>query len=79
MADYSQSKTSSASGIGFIVAAVIVVLVLLYALFAGGSVETTTDPAAIGAAESEAAPALDGTAPALDETAPAAPAVPATE
>ena len=70
MVDYTQSKTSSASGIGFIVAAVIVVLVLLYALFAGGSVETTTDPAAVGATE---------TAPVLEETAPATPVAPATE
>lgn len=70
MADYSQSKTTSASGIGFIVAAVIVVLVLLYALFAGGSVSTTTDPAAIGATE---------TAPVVDETAPAEPVAPATQ
>ncbi|WP_411889916.1 hypothetical protein [Yoonia sp. SDW83-1] len=70
MVDYTQSKTSSTGGIGFIVAAVIVVLVLLYALFAGGSVETTTDPAAVGATE---------TAPVLEEAAPVAPAVPGTE
>ncbi|MEM9786983.1 MAG: hypothetical protein AAF801_10820 [Pseudomonadota bacterium] len=71
MDDYTQSRTSSGSGIGFLVAAVIVVLVLLYALFAGGSVDPTADPAAIGA--------TDGTAPAVEETAPAAPAVPVTE
>ncbi|MDX8349584.1 MULTISPECIES: hypothetical protein [unclassified Cognatiyoonia] len=71
MDDYTQSRTSSGSGIGFLVAAVIVVLVLLYALFAGGSVDPNTDPAAAGAA--------DGTAPVLEETAPAAPAVPVTE
>jgi hypothetical protein len=71
MDDYTQTKASSGSGIGFLVAAVIVVLVLLYALFAGGSVDTTIDPAAIGATEE--------TAPVLEETAPAAPAAPATE
>lgn len=71
MDDYTQSRTSSGSGIGFLVAAVIVVLVLLYALFAGGSVDPTADPATVGA--------TDGTAPAIEETAPAAPAVPVTE
>lgn len=65
MVDYTQTKTKSGSGIGFIFAAVIVVLILLYALFAGGGVETTTDPAALGA---------DSTAPVVDDTAPAAPA-----
>ncbi len=70
MVDHTTSKTSSASGIGFIVAAAIVVLVLLYALFAGGSVSTTTDPATIGAEE---------TAPVVEETAPAAPAAPNTD
>ncbi len=68
MDDYTQSKTSSGSGIGFLVAAVIVVLVLLYALFAGGSVDPNADPATVGA--------TDGAAPALEET---APAVPVTE
>lgn len=74
MVDYSKSSssTSSGGGIGIFVAAGIVVLVLLYALFAGGSVETTADPAAVGTAE-------ESTAPVVDETAPAAPAVPATE
>lgn len=71
MDDYTQSRTSSGSGIGFLVAAVIVVLVLLYALFAGGSVDPNADPATIGA--------TDGTAPVLEETAPAAPAAPITE
>ncbi len=70
MVDHTSTKTSSASGIGFVVAAVIVVLVLLYALFAGGSVNTTTDPAAIGAEE---------TAPIVDETAPVVPTAPITE
>ena len=73
MVDYTQSKTSSGSGIGFIVAAVIVVLVLLYALFAGGSVDPNADPAIVGT--SETAPATE-TAPAADTT---APVVPATE
>jgi len=63
-------STSSSGGIGFLVAAVIVVLVLLYALFAGGSVSTTVDPASLGAGE-EAAPLVEETAPAQ----PAAPAV----
>lgn len=72
MDDFTQSKTTtSGSGIGFLVAAVIVVLVLLYALFAGGSVDTTVDPAAVGA--------TDGTAPAVEETAPVEPTVPVTE
>jgi len=65
MFDYTQTKTKSGSGIGFIFAAVIVVLILLYALFAGGNVETTADPAAIGA---------ESVAPTVDDTAPAAPA-----
>jgi hypothetical protein len=52
MVDYSQSKTRSANGIGFVVAAAIVVLVLLYALFAGGAVNAPIDPAALGAPES---------------------------
>ena len=70
MVDYTQSKTGNARGIGFVIAAVVVVLVLLYALFAGGSVETTADPASVGAAE---------TAPAAQEEAPIAPTVPASE
>lgn len=72
MDEFSQvnSKTSTGSGIGFLVAAVIVVLVLLYALFAGGGATTTVDPAAVGA--------TDGTAPVLEETAPAQPVAPAT-
>lgn len=64
MDDFTQSKTSTGSGIGFLVAAVIVVLVLLYALFAGGSVDPTADPASVGTE-----PAVEG-----GET-----AVPATE
>ncbi|WP_108815884.1 hypothetical protein [Loktanella sp. Alg231-35] len=64
-------STSNGGGIGFLVAAVIVVLVLLYALFAGGSVSPTADPATVGATE-EAAPALE-------ETAPTQPVAPATD
>ncbi|MEL7179221.1 MAG: hypothetical protein AAFN63_05260 [Pseudomonadota bacterium] len=66
---HTKTNTSSGSGVGFLVAAVIVVLVLLYALFAGGSVSTTIDPATAGGAEE--------TAPALEETAPAQPVAPA--
>jgi hypothetical protein len=62
-------STSSSGGIGFLVAAVIVVLVLLYALFAGGSVSPTADPATVGAPEQ--------TAPALEDTAPIQPVAPA--
>ncbi len=70
MDEFSQSKanTSSGSGIGFVVAAIIVLLVLLYALFAGGS-GTPVDPAAVGA--------TDQGAPVLEETAPAQPVAPA--
>ncbi len=74
MVDYTQSKSSSSGGIGFIIAAVIVVLVLLFALFAGGSVETTTDPSAIGTTEG-----ATETAPLADDTAPVEPVAPATE
>lgn len=71
MDEFSQvnSKTSSGSGIGFLVAAVIVVLVLLYALFAGGGVSTTVDPATVGTTEQGA--------PLVEEVAPAQPVAPA--
>lgn len=70
MDEFSQSKagTSSGSGIGFLVAAVIVLLVLLYALFAGGP-GTPVDPATINS--------TDQGAPVLEETAPAQPVAPA--
>lgn len=64
-------STSSNSGIGFLVAAVIVVLVLLYALFAGGSVSTTVDPASVGATEESA--------PLVEEVTPVQPVAPATD
>ncbi|MCK0094881.1 hypothetical protein MWU60_04820 [Yoonia sp. F2084L] len=72
MDEFSQAKstTSSGSGIGFLVAAVIVVLVLLYALFAGGSVSTEVDPATVGTTQ-EVAPVVEETAP-IQPVAPAA-------
>ena len=71
MDDFSQikSNTSSGSGIGFLVAAGIVVLVLLYALFAGGGAETPVDPATLNT--------TDQGAPVLEETAPTQPTAPA--
>ena len=73
MDDFTQSKsTTSGSGIGFPRGRRYrLFLVLLYALFAGGSVDPTVDPAAVGA--------TDGLAPAVEETAPVEPAVPVTE
>ena len=62
---------SGGSGIGYIIAGIIVVLVLLYALFAGGGASTTVDPATVGV-EGE-------TAPILEETAPAQPAAPTAD
>ncbi|WP_342071358.1 hypothetical protein [Yoonia algicola] len=59
-----KTKTSPGGGIGFVVAAALVVLLPLYALFAGGGVSTTVDPATLGAPE---------------QSTPAAPAVPATD
>lgn len=46
MVDYT-TKTSSGSSIGLYLAAGVIVLVLLYALFAGGSGTTVSDPAAL--------------------------------
>lgn len=69
MDEFSQikSNTSSGSGVGFLVAAGIVVLVLLYALFAGGGA-TPVDPAAVGT--------TDPGAPVLEESAPTQPVAP---
>ena len=67
MDDFTQSKSTTGSGIGFLIAALVVVLVLLYALFAGGSVDPNADPAALGATE-ETAPAVEGTTPAAPAT-----------
>jgi hypothetical protein len=68
MDDFTRANptTSTGSAIGFVVAAVVVALVLLFVLFAGGPNGTTGDPAAVGAA--------DESAPVLEETAPVAPA-----
>lgn len=66
-----KANTPSGSGIGFLVAAAVVVLVLLYALFAGGGSDTSVDPAAVGA--------TDQGAPVLEETAPAQPAAPGVD
>jgi len=70
MDEFSRTKTDtpSGSGIGFLVAAGIVVLVLLYALFAGGGVGTSVDPTTVGT--------TDQGAPALEETAPVQPTAP---
>ncbi len=64
---HTKSNTSSSSGIGFLVAAGIVVLVLLYALFAGGGA-TPVDPATVGT--------TDQGAPVLEETTPTQPVAP---
>ena len=60
MDEFSQikNKTPDGGGIGFVVAAGLVVLLLLYALFAGGGVGTTVDPATLGTTE-QGAPAVD--------------------
>lgn len=58
---------SSRNGIGFLLAAALVVLVLLYALFAGG--RAPVDPAAVGT--------TDQGAPALEEMVPTQPVAPA--
>lgn len=70
MDDFTRTNTttSSGSGIGFLVAAGIVVLVLLYALFAGGG-GTAIDPATVGT--------TDQGAPVLEETTPTQPVAPA--
>lgn len=64
MVDYTTGKTSG-SGIGLYLAAGVIVLVLLYALFAGGSGPATLDPATLSedpaaaiAVEPDAAPAV---------------------
>ncbi|MFO8125503.1 hypothetical protein [Yoonia sp.] len=59
---------SSRNGIGFVLAAVLVVLVLLYALFAGG--RAPVDPAAVDTTGQGA--------PALEDMVPPQPAAPAT-
>lgn len=67
MVDYTSSRSSS-RGIWIFVAAAVVVLLLLYALFAGGNVGTEMAPVANDMPDS---------APMLEDVAPAAPAEPA--
>ena len=69
MDEFSQikPKTSSGGGIGFLVAAGLVVLVLLYALFAGGG--QPIDPATVGT--------TDQGAPVVEDIVPVQPAAPA--
>lgn len=67
MVDYTSSRTGS-SGIWIFVAAAVVVLLLLYALFAGSNVGTEMDPVVIGTPDS---------APIVEDVVPAAPAEPA--
>lgn len=59
MVDYTTSKTASGGSIAFIAIGALVVLVMLYALFAGGEVSTTAEPVAIS---EEAAPLTDESA-----------------
>ena len=68
MVDYTTKDAgrSSGSGIGLYLAAGAIVVVLLYALFAGGGAPSTIDPASLG----ETAPA------ALPDTGAAEPAAP---
>lgn len=71
MADYTTNNTGGA-GMGFIIAGAVVVLVLLYAVFAGGGASVdNTDPGA-AMAPGEIAPAADPAA--TGEVAPVAPA-----
>ncbi|MDP5084140.1 MAG: hypothetical protein NWQ23_01880 [Yoonia sp.] len=60
MDEYTQTKSSGASVIGILFAAIVAVIVLVYALFAGGSESPTLDPAAIGTTD-EGAPAVQDT------------------
>ncbi|MEM8537603.1 MAG: hypothetical protein AAGF56_07055 [Pseudomonadota bacterium] len=62
---------SGGSGIGYLVAGIIVLLVLLYALFAGGGASTTVDPASVGTTET--------VPPTVEETEPALPTAPAVD
>jgi len=58
MVDYTKD-TGTNRGIGIYLAAGLVVLVLLYALFAGGGTATVGDPALIAPDASEAAPVAE--------------------
>ncbi|MEY1555095.1 hypothetical protein AB3Y40_05620 [Yoonia sp. R2331] len=67
MVDYTTGKTGG-SGIGLYLAAGVVVLVLLYALFAGGGSTTTLDPATLSEDPGAAiAVEPDAAAPAVTE------------
>ena len=50
MVDYTTKETSG-SAIGLYIAAGAVVLILLWAIFAGGGTTTTLDPSAVGTSE----------------------------
>ena len=58
MVDYTKD-TGTNRGIGIYLAAGLVVLVLLYALFAGGGTSTVGDPTLVAPEASEAAPAAE--------------------
>ena len=68
MVDYTTKDAgrSGGSGIGLYLAAGAIVVVLLYALFAGGGVPSTVDPEALG----ETAPAVLPEAGTADTAAP---------
>lgn len=66
MVDYSKDS-GTRGGIGLYLVAGLVVLVLLYALFAGGGATTTGDPTLVIPEASEAAPAVEDTAPAVTQ------------
>jgi|GEM_PF-5382377 len=70
MADYDFSKPapdrthrvpldsgSGTGGIGFILAGIVILLVVLYAVFGGAGVSTTQDPSDVAAPAAEATPA----------------------
>ncbi|WP_296424253.1 hypothetical protein [Yoonia sp.] len=75
MVDYTSPKTGSGRGIGWLIAGAVVVLVLLYALFAGGGVSTTQDATGVGTVQdtAPAAPVAPETAPPLPDPGPALP------
>jgi len=66
MVDYTKD-TGTGGGFGIYFAAGLVVLVLLYALFAGGGSSTTIDPAAVQPVATEPAATGAETAPVLGE------------
>lgn len=64
MVDYTKD-TGTGGGVGIYLAAGLVVLVLLYALFAGGGTSTSSDPALVVPDATETAPAVADPAPAI--------------